>query len=883
MDGGIERMLGVAVVVACLIGASNGVTDPGDVKILNDFRDGMDNPEVLGWPVRGDDPCGPPAWPYVYCSGQRVAQIQAKGLGLKGKLPADFNQLSMLSNLGLQRNKLYGALPSFTGLSELRFAYLDYNEFDSIPSDFFDGLSSLQSFALDYNPLNTSSGWSIPAELTKSAQLANLSLMNCNLVGPLPEFLGEMLSLTELKLSYNSLSGGIPASFGGSMLQILWLNDQGGGGLSDSIDVVASMASLSQLWLHGNQFSGTIPERIGDLTSLKDLNLNMNQLVGQIPDGLANLELETLNLNNNMFVGPIPKFKARNVTYDFNSFCQAQPGIPCSPDVSALLGFLNGVGYPMNLVTRWSGNEPCEAPWFGLSCNSKGEVSIINLPRHNLSGTLSPSIANLNSLLEIRLGENGIRGRIPGNYTDLKSLRLLDLSSNNLEPPLPQFNNAVKVLVDGNPLLLANQSSLTPAPASSPEKGDSSLSPPSMISSGAASPKPAKSPPSLSHLNITVSSPARLQSGTSSGRGRYKHIVFSAAAALGVFMLASILFICCWKTRKTKPEAPTSVVIHPQDPSDLLNRIKVVVSDNTKGSMLTHSRASSGSMLSIGTENSHSIQSGNVLISVQVLRKVTGNFASNNEIGRGGFGTVYKGELHDGTKIAVKRMESGVVCGKALAEFQSEIAVLSKVSDFGLVKLAPDGERSVATRLAGTFGYLAPEYAVMGKITTKVDVFSYGVVLMELLTGLAALDNERSEETRYLAEWFWRVMSTKEGLENALDSAIEADEETLESICAIVELAGHCTAREPQHRPDMGHVVNVLVPLVEKWKPSFGQLEDNSGIDYSQPLPEMLKVWKEAESKDSSSSSGGSLGDSKGSIPARPTGFADSFTSTDAR
>jgi len=169
---------------------------------------------------------------------------------------------------------------------------------------------------------------------------------------------------------------------------------------------------------------------------------------------------------------------------------------------------------------------------------------------------------------------------------------------------------------------------------------------------------------------------------------------------------------------------------------------------------------------------------------------------------------------------------------------------------------------------------------VTGKITTKVDVFSFGIVLMELLTGLMALDEDRPEESQYLAAWFWRIKSDKQKLRAAIDPALDVKDETFESISIIAELAGHCTAREPNQRPDMGHAVNVLAPLVEKWKPLDDDTEDYCGIDYSLPLNQMVKGWQEAEGKDLSYVD---LEDSKSSIPARPTGFAESFTSADGR
>ncbi|CAL0310006.1 unnamed protein product [Lupinus luteus] len=937
---------------------SLSATDPNDVAILLQFKKTLKNPELLPWPESNNpDPCGSPQWKYIFCDGNRVSQIQVKNLNLSGPLPQNFNQLSKLNNLGLQNNHLNGPLPTFSGLSNLEKAFLDFNDFESIPFDFFDGLTNLGEFALDYNNLNVSTGgWNFPPSLENSAQLRILSCMSCNLVGSMPEFLGKMNSLTDLKLSGNNLSGEIPASLNGTGLQNLWLNNQMGNGISGTLDVVTTMVSLESLWLHGNKFTGSIPERVGDLVSLKDFNLNGNQLVGLIPDALGNLQLDNLDLNNNHFMGPIPNFKATNVTYAFNDFCETKPGVPCAFEVMALLGFLNGLNYPSNLVNSWIGDDPCKGEWLGINCNANGKVSLINLPNMKYNGTLSPSVANLGSLLQIRLGGNNLSGTVPSNWTSLASLNLLDLSGNNISPPLPKFSNTgLKFVTDGNPLLNGNSE----APTSGSES-------PSSGGSSDAEPSP-KSTPAGSNSN---------SSGSLENKNSKRKVLVSIVAPIvGVTAAAFVLiplYAYCFRRRKVSFKAPSSLVIHPRDPSDSDSTVKIVVANNNNGSISTVMGSGSGSINSNATGSSHTIESGNLVISIQVIRNVTKNFAAENELGRGGFGVVYKGELDDGTKVAVKRMEAGVISSKALDEFQAEITVLSKVrhrhlvsllgyatagnerilvyeympqgalsqhlfhwkslkleplswkrrlnialdvargmeylhtlghqsfihrdlkssnilladdfkakiSDFGLVKLAPEGEKSVVTRLAGTFGYLAPEYAVTGKITTKVDVFSFGVVLMELLTGLTALDDDRPEESQYLASWFCHIKSNKEKLMAAIDPALDLKEETFETVAVIAELAGHCTAREPGQRPDMGHAVNVLAPLVEKWKPFDDDTEEYSGIDYSLPLNQLVKGWQEAEGKDTSHVD---LEDSKSSIPARPTGFADSFTSADGR
>lgn len=178
--------------------------------------------------------------------------------------------------------------------------------------------------------------------------------------------------------------------------------------------------------------------------------------------------------------------------------------------------------------------------------------------------------------------------------------------------------------------------------------------------------------------------------------------------------------------------------------------------------------------------------------------------------------------------------------------------------------------------------------SVTGRVTTKVDVFSFGVILMELITGRKALDETQPEDSVHLVTWFRRMHADKNMFRKAIDLAIELNEETLASISTVAELAWHCCAREPFQRPDMGHVVNVLSSLAELWKPSEPDPDDIYGIDLDMTLPQALKKWQAFEGNsnvdDSSSSSYLASGDNtQTSIPTRPPGFAESFMSADAR
>ncbi|CAA0814732.1 Probable receptor protein kinase TMK1 [Striga hermonthica] len=923
----------------CSLLAAVGRAQSGDAAAMLELRKSLTGLGQLGW--TGPDPC---AWKQVQCSrgDGRVTRIQIGNQNLRGTLPPSLNNLTSLQVFEVQGNQLTGSLPSLSGLSSLQSLLLSNNNFTSIPADFFDGMTSLQDVYLDYNPLES---WAIPDGLRNASTMQTFSATSTNIIGPLPDFFGPetFSSLTTLRLAFNNLEGPLPSALAGSSVQSLWLNGQKGQKLNGSLAILQNMTELTEVWLHGNRFTGPLPEFSG-LTQLQNLSLRDNSLTGPVPDSLVKLDsLRVVNLTNNLLQGKTPKFGDGvqvDISKDTNSFCLNDPGVECDARVSVLLSVASGFGYPVTLAESWKGNDPCASPWKGITC-SNGNISVVNLHGLGLSGIISPSFAEIKSLQRLILSNNNLTGTIPSQLATLPHLTILDVSSNQIYGHPPPFGANVDVITLNNP----NFGKDVPPPGTPSANGSSDLN-----NDGSGN--------------------------SNGGKSSTGVVVGSVVGGVCVLVFAGALVFCLYRTKQRKRngrvQSPHAMVIHPRH-SGSEDAVKITIagsSINSGGLSETQSHVSSG------PSDLHIVEAGNMVISIQVLRNVTNNFSEQNILGRGGFGTVYKGELHDGTKIAVKRMESGVMSEKGLDEFKSEIAVLTKVrhrhlvallgycldgnerllvyeympqgtlsrflfdwkeeglkplewtrrltialdvargveylhglaqqsfihrdlkpsnillgddmrakvSDFGLVRLAPDGKNSVATRLAGTFGYLAPEYAVTGRVTTKIDVFSFGVILMEAITGRKALDQNLPDEQQHLVPWFRRMLINKDTFRKAIDPTLDLDEDTLASISTVAELAGHCTAREPHQRPDMGHAVNVLSGLAELWKPSEpADPDDIYGIDYDMTLPQALKKWQALESFDGSSSYIGSSDNTQTSIPTRPSGFADSFTSADGR
>ncbi|XP_058001966.1 receptor-like serine/threonine-protein kinase ALE2 isoform X2 [Hevea brasiliensis] len=133
-----------------------------------------------------------------------------------------------------------------------------------------------------------------------------------------------------------------------------------------------------------------------------------------------------------------------------------------------------------------------------------------------------------------------------------------------------------------------------------------------------------------------------------------------------------------------------------------------------------------------------------------------------------------------------------------------------KVSDFGLARTALDEEdRHISTRVMGTFGYVAPEYAMTGHLLVKSDVYSYGVVLLELLTGRKPVDMSQPPGQENLVAWARPHLTSKQGLETIIDPSLVHDV-PFDSVAKVAAIASMCVQPEVSHRPFMGEVVQAL-------------------------------------------------------------------------
>ncbi|VFQ97570.1 unnamed protein product [Cuscuta campestris] len=168
-----------------------------------------------------------------------------------------------------------------------------------------------------------------------------------------------------------------------------------------------------------------------------------------------------------------------------------------------------------------------------------------------------------------------------------------------------------------------------------------------------------------------------------------------------------------------------------------------------------------------------------------------------------------------------------------------------KISDFGLAKLFPNDVTHISTRVAGTQGYLAPEYALLSQLTRKVDVYSFGVLLLEIVSGRCHTNTRLPIDDQYLLERVWRLYQRGE-LVQVVDESL-GEHFNIDEACRYVKIALLCTQSMPKTRPSMPKVVKMLT----------GDMPvDDSAISEPGLLSELMNLKGQRKEKGLTSSNG---------------------------
>ncbi|MED6149198.1 hypothetical protein PIB30_060183 [Stylosanthes scabra] len=187
------------------------------------------------------------------------------------------------------------------------------------------------------------------------------------------------------------------------------------------------------------------------------------------------------------------------------------------------------------------------------------------------------------------------------------------------------------------------------------------------------------------------------------------------------------------------------------------------------------------------------------------IQIATDNFSDANKLGRGGYGPVYKGKLQDGEVVAVKRLSS--VSSQGLIEFKNEVVLIAKLQHRNLVRLRGyciKGDEKILLY----DGYMSPEYALDGIFSTKSDVFSFGVVVLEIISGKRNTGFYQSSKVPSLLGYAWKLWTENKLIDLMEMNLAESCNENQFIRCAHVALL--CVQDEPSERPSMSSVVTLL-------------------------------------------------------------------------
>ncbi|KAJ0235896.1 Receptor-like protein kinase 7 [Hirschfeldia incana] len=779
----------------------------------------------------GDNPFDTTPFPDKIISLKNLSSLYLSNCSIAGKIPPSIGDLTELRNLEISDSDLTGEFPpEIVKLTKLRQLEV-YN--NSLTGKFPPGFGTLTDLTLLDASTNYLEG--DLSELGSLINLVSLQLFENNFSGEIPVEFGEFRNLVNLSLYTNNLTGSIPQKLGS-------LSD------FDCIDVsenhltgpippdMCKQGKMRALLLLQNNLSGSISESYGNCLTLERFRVNDNSLNGTVPAGIWGLpKVEIIDLANNNFEGTITvdikKAKTLGALYlGFNRFSDELPeeigeaealtklevnDNRFSGKIPSSIGKLKGLSSLKMQSNGFSGDIP-------ESIGSCSMLSELNMAQNELSGEIPHTLGSLPTLNALNLSDNKLSGKIPESLSSLK-LSLLDLSNNGLSGRVPLSLSSYNGSFDGNPGLCSS----------------------------------------------AIKSFNRCTSSSRSHRDT-RVFVLCIVFGLLILIASLVLFLYLKKTekkeKKTLRRESWSIksfrrmsfseddIVGSIKEENLIGRggcgdvYRVVLGDGKelavkyirRSSTDTFTQKNFSSTMPILKENEgrskefeREVQTLSSIRHLNVV-KLYCSITSDDDSSLLVYEYLPKGSLWDILHSSEKsnlgwetRYDIALGAAKGLEylhhgyerpvihrDVKSSNILLDesfkpRIADFGLAKIlqAKNGGLESTHVVAGTYGYIAPEYGYSSKVNEKCDVYSFGVVLMELVTGRKPIEAEFGE-SKDIVNWVSNNLNTKESVMEIVDKNI--GEMYREDAVKMLRVAILCTARQPGRRPTMRSVVQMI-------------------------------------------------------------------------
>ncbi|KAH8971068.1 hypothetical protein BDL97_02G123200 [Sphagnum fallax] len=734
--------------------------------------------------------------------------------GLTGNLPSEIGSLSNLTVLDLHDNNFTGLIPNLALLANLQILSLNGNAFSGSIEHVLQGLNAplLVSMDLSSNQLTGC----IPGLTTGlgnysgfSATFLNVSHNHIGGYFNISNQFNETDLLTTLDLSFNNISGDI----------------------STVISFLYGLYSPQILLINNNHFSGKLPDFSTSLDTITNLDLSNNQLSGIIPPSIWNISrnLTVLNLSGNNFFGNLP-----NVT------------------------------------------------------NPQSLLETLSMSKNQLNGEL-PDLSSFPQLKTLNLGGNKLTGLFPSNLFNCSFiLQEVNFDNNNFNGILDLQINLTKHLVFGTLISMVNNNIIQLNPS-----WESGIYSPVLLGGN-----PCCSIVTSENPTIYQQQNCRYNSSTipivtyksSNSQELHKKLAWVLSTILPSFVFVSgiIFIIIYWKYHKNmstfreiqKEFAKQQVQpilysynvlkaatkdFHPsnklgeggfgavykgilldgthvavkllnkshQQVSEFLNEIVLMTGVRHKNLVKVKGCSLQGTQRLIVFEFVENKNLAEALWDRPIKNVLLLDWTMRFNICVGiAHGLIYLHEYLQPRIIHRDIKASNILLDKDLNP---------KIADFGLARLFPEDISHLSTdHIAGTMGYLSPEYATLGKLTEKVDVFSYGVLLLEIVSGRKNIDLSLETNKIYLLEWA-HSLHEQDKLFDLIDQQLNnniLDDEAQR----VIDVALLCVQTSASRRPLMSHVLAMLLngvdmEVVSKETNSIHEMEISSLLGFHHVVP----------------------------------------------